>query len=323
MKTLRAILTLCLALGPAAAARAADNGTVSGLFLRLPASAAGTGMGEAGVAVVAGSPAIFVNPAGLAGLKGGYASFSHSAWAESLSFNTLSAAVRTRYGAAGMGLRYLSYGEIGALDNTGAPAGSMSPRDIALDAALASKLENGLSVGITGRYINSKIMRSASAVAFDLGVMGTAGRTFFGAALQNAGGGLEYGEDVSPLPLNLKLGAGLPYGRDFIAAVDLNLTRGAAPWVAVGGKYTLLVRDDVALAFRAGYNTASSDAGGLSGFALGVGVTGLAASFDYSLRTMGDFGLTHHIGLNFKWDMPEPYTAPRPSVLQYRNPLIR
>ena len=249
MKTLRPILALALALGPAGAARAADNGTASGLFLRLPASAAGTGMGEAGVAVVAGSPAIFVNPAGLAGLKGGYASFSHSAWAESLSFNTLSAAVPTRFGAAGLGLRYLSYGDIDALDNTGAPAGSMSPRDIALDAALASKLENGLSVGITARYINSKIMRSASAIAFDLGVMGVAGRTFFGAALQNAGG--------------------------------------------------------------------------VSGFAVGLGVAGLAASFDYSLRTMGDFGLTHHLGLNFKWDMPEPYTAPEPSVLKYRTPLIR
>lgn len=322
MKTLRPILALCLALCQAGAAFAADNGTTSGLFLRLPVSAGAAGMGEAGAAVAAGSTALFINPAGLAGVKGGYAAFSHSAWAESLSFNTLSAAVETSRGVAAIGLRSLSYGGITSYDNTGAQVGSFSPRDLAVDAGWAAELREGLSVGVAGRYISSRIERTASAIGFDAGVMGVAGRTFYGAALQNAGTGLKYGDEESPLPLNLKLGAGLPYGRDFIAAVDLNLTRGAAPWVAVGGKYTMAMRDDLGLTMRAGYNTASSDAGGLSGFALGVGVAGLFASFDYSLRAMGDFGFTHHLGLNFKWDMPRRYSTPRPSILDSRKPLI-
>lgn len=321
MKTACAlILAACLASGRSALAASGD-GTVSGAFLRLPPSAAAAGMGEAGVAVMAGSQAIFVNPAGLATVKGGFASFSHAAWADSLTFDVLSAAVLTPYGGvAGIGLRSLSYGKLDAADNTGAPAGSISPRDLAAEAGWASDLGGGLAAGFSLRYINSRIKRSASAFAADAGVTRRVGRTFFGAALQNAGTGLKFGDETCPLPLNLKLGVGVPYGRSLLGAFDLNVTRGSSPWVAVGGKYTSLLRDGLALVLRAGYNTSSTDTGGINGFALGFGVSMRDLAFDYSLRTMGELGPTHHLGVSYRWDTvsPEvvtpytPYPAARP-----------
>lgn len=298
-------LFLALWLALPAGAFAADAGTVSGLFLRLPPAAGGAGMGEAGVAVAAGSPAIFVNPAGLAGVKGGYASFTHSSWADSLTYNAVSAAVKTRTaGAFGLGLRYLSYGEMDTYDNTGLKAGSMSPRDIAAEAAWAADLNWDRSLGVSVKYISSRIMRDASSFALDVGIMQRVDRVFLGAALQNSGSGLKYGDEAYPLPLNLRLGVGLPYGRNLLAAFDLNVTRGASPWLAAGAKYTLPVREGVAMSLRAGYNTASADTGGVNGFAAGFGLAGGRLAVDYALRAMGELGLTHHLGLSFKWEMP-------------------
>ena len=299
------ILTACLAAGPVRADT--DNGTVSGAFLRLPTSASGAGMAEAGVAVTAGSQAIFVNPAGLASVKGGYASFSHALWADTLTFDVLSAAFNTPYGGvAGIGLRSLSYGKMDALDNKGDPAGSISPRDLAVDAGWGADLGSGLAAGFSLRYINSRIKRSATAYAADAGVTQRVGRTFFGAALQNAGTGLKFGDESYPLPLNLKLGVGLPYGRSLLGAFDFNLTSGCNPWVALGGKYTSFLRDGLALVLRAGYNTASGDTGGINGFALGFGLSLPDMAFDYSLRTMGQLGPTHHIGISYKWAAVSP-----------------
>ena len=312
------ILAAWLAAGQAAQA-ASDNGTVSGAFLRLPPSAAGAGMGEAGVAVSAGSQAIFINPAGLASVKGGFASFSHAAWAESLTFNTLSAAVvLPQGGVAGIGVRSLSYGKMDALDNTGAPAGSLSPRDLAAEAGWGADLGGGLAAGFSVKYINSRIKRSATAFALDAGVTRRAGRTFFGAALQNAGSGLKFGSETYPLPLNFKFGVGTPLGRDLLGVFDLNLTRGSSPWLAVGGKYTALLRDGLALTLRAGYNTASGDTGGVNGLALGFGVSLPDLALDYSLRTMGELGPTHHLGVSFKWavsyaELVTPYGAYAPA----------
>ncbi len=296
---------LALWLALPAGALAADNGTVSGLFLRLPPAAAGAGMGDAGVAVVAGSPAIFVNPAGLAGVKGGYTSFSHSSWADSLSYNVLSAAVKTRNsGVFGVGLRYLSYGEIAALDNTGMAAGSISPRDLSAEAGWATDLDWDSSLGFSLKYVNSRILRKASSFAADIGWMKRAGNTFFGAALQNSGSGLKYGDETYPLPLNLKLGLGVPFGKNLLGVFDLNVTRGASPWVAAGAKYTLPVSDVAAMSLRAGYNTASADTGGVNGFAAGFGLAWEKLALDYALRTMGELGVTHHLGLSFRWEMP-------------------
>ncbi len=321
MKAVGAII-LALWLAPVQAARAAsDNGTVSGAFLRLPPSAAGAGMAEAGVAVTAGSQAIFVNPAGLATVKGGFASFSHALWADSITFDVLSAAFNTPYGGvAGIGLRSLSYGKMDSLDNKGNPSGSISPRDIAAEAGWGADLGGGLAAGFSLKYISSRIKRSASAFAADAGVTRRVGRTFFGAALQNAGGGLKFGEDRYPLPLNLKLGVGVPYGRSLLGVFDLNLTRGSSPWLAAGGKYTYLLGDNLALVLRAGYNTASADTGGVNGFALGFGISLPDMAFDYALRTMGELGPTHHIGISVKWGAVctetvtpyTPYTSARP-----------
>jgi hypothetical protein len=324
MRTFNAILMAVLLASGQAALAADGNGTVSGAFLRLPPSAAAAGMGEAGVAVVSGSPAIFINPAGLAGVRGGYASFSRAAWADTLTFNTVSAAVNTPYGGVvGVGLRYLSYGKMDSFDNTGAAAGSLAPRDLAAEAGWAADLDRGFAAGFSVKYIESRIKNTASTFAVDGGITKRVGRTFFGAALQNVGGGLKYNKEESPLPRNLKMGMAVPYGPDLLGVFDINVTRGAQPWLAVGGKYTSFLRDGMALVLRAGYNTSANDTGGINGFTLGLGLSMPDLAVDYALRTMGDLGPTHHIGLSYRWDMiyretvdayGPPPAAPRRSV---------
>lgn len=295
------ILLFCLAVLPGPVSVASDNGTVSGMFLRLPPSAAAAGMGEAGVAMAGGSNAIFINPGGLAAIKGGYAAFSHTAWADTLGFNSVSAAFNTSYGVAALGLRELTYGRVEALDNTGAASGSILPRDMAVEAGWAVEPARGFAAGLSVRYIESRIVRVASTYAVDGGVIKRVRNMAVGVSLQNIGGALKFNKYPFPLPANLKMGAGVQFSPEILGVLDLNITRGSEPWLAVGGKYTSMLLEDMALILRAGYNTYSNDAGGISGFAAGIGFSTRVMAFDYSARAMGEFGPAHHVSISTKW----------------------
>ena len=56
----------------------------------------------------------------------------------------------------------------------------------------------------------------------------------------------------------------------------------------------------------------------LIGAGLGFGLAGETLAFDYSLRTMGELGVTHQLGLSFKWDRP----APKPEIVR-ETPFMR
>ena len=301
-KNARLILILLLCASAQAGFCADKAGTAAGAFLKLPADARSAAMGEAVCAGASGAMALFQNPAGLAVSTGSFVSFSHSLLAEGISYDVLAAAVPYRkLGVISAGVQYLKYGAMDSLDNTGAPAGSLSPRDSAFALGLGRRLSPEVTAGAVLKYIDSRISASAATAALDLGLQADGEDLSAGFAVQNLGGKLKYNKEASPLPVNVKLGVNIPYKENWRWAVDLNFPNDGGAWLAAGGEYAFDFKDEWKVFARAGYNTSEMDNKGLNGVSAGLGLAKKSFAFDYALRTMGLLGLTHHLAVNYRW----------------------
>lgn len=300
-KTLRIILTLlmCAAARQGFCANTAGSGAVP--FLKLPADARSAGMGEAVAGAASGPMALFQNPAGLAPGKAASLAFSHALLVEDISYDVLGAAVPLKNGGViGAGAQYLRYGSFASLDNTGAPAGSLSPRDGAFALGYGFTLLEEITAGITVKYLNSKISGSAATAAMDLGFMLHDESFSMGFTAQNMGKGLKFREEESPLPVNLKFGMNVHYVENWLFTADFNFPKDGSAWVAAGAEYAFTRKENWTLLGRAGYNTAAVDTKGVNGLSAGFGLVRNGLSFDYAFRTMGMLGSTHHLGLTYR-----------------------
>jgi hypothetical protein len=119
-------------------------------------------------------------------------------------------------------------------------------------------------------------------------------------AVQNMGGALKFNKEMSPLPVNVKLGGSVLYNGALRLSADLNLPQDGGTWLGAGAELALNKTSDWELLCRAGYNTAAADTKGLNGFSAGFGLVRDNVSFDYALKTMGMLGSTHIFSLNYR-----------------------
>lgn len=300
-KTVYLILSLLMCATARTGLCADQAGTGAAAFLRLPVDARSAGMGEAVAGMAGGPMALFQNPAGLAAASTATFAFSHALLMENISFDVLGAAVPLREkGVLGLGAQSLRFGSFASLDNTGAAAGSLSPRDTSFSAGYAVNLDEDMFAGAAVKYISSKISGSAATAALDAGLVMRGERIATGFTLQNIGSGLKFNKESSPLPRNLKIGVCVPYGEDWRWAADLNLPNDGPAWLAAGGEYTFRLKDAWTLFGRAGYNTAAADTKGVNGLSAGFGLSRKNLTFDYAFRTMGLLGSTHHLSLTLR-----------------------
>lgn len=277
------------------------EGTAAASFLKLPVDARSAGLGEAVAGDAHGAMALFQNPAGLAANKTAAFGYGHAALLEEISYDVLGAAVPAgRAGVVGAGAQYLKYGSFASLDNTGAAAGSLSPRDSAVALGYGLDLADGFLAGVTVKSLNSKISGSASTSVLDLGLLLNDDVVSMGFTAQNMGKGLKFNKEASPLPVNLKFGVSVRYLEDWQWVADFNFPKDGPAWVAAGAEYAFKFNEAWALLGRAGYNTAAADTKGLNGLALGFGLARENLSFDYAFRTLGLLGGTHHLGLTYR-----------------------
>lgn len=298
-RTLSLIFALLLCAAARGGSCAEQSGTGAAVFLKLPADARAAAMGEAVGGGLHGAMALFQNPAGLAGGRLSVG-FSHALLMESISYDALCAAAPVGNGALAVGAQYLRYGSVASLDNTGAPAGSLAPRDAAFSAGYGLTLDDGISLGVAAKYISSRLSRSAAAAALDFGFMIQDGGVAVTAVGQNIGKGLKYGDEESPLATNYRLGMSGPIRKNLIWAVDLNFPKDGPRWLAVGTEYAFSLKAATAYG-RAGYNTAAWETKGLNGLSAGFGLVYGGLSLDYAMRTMGVLGSTHHFGLGYRF----------------------
>lgn len=276
-----------------------EAGTAAAAFLNLPVDARGAAMGGSVAGSARGGMALFQNPAGL-GAGPGSVAFSHSLLAEDISYDVLAAAVPLRYGALGVGVQYLQYGSLASLDNTGLAAGTISPRDGAASLGYGIALMKDVYLGAAGKYINSKISGSATALALDVGLLVGGDELSVGLSAQNLGKPMKFRDEGAPLPVIYRAGLYAHYSPALQWSADVNFPKDGRAWIGVGAEYALAKGPAWCLLARAGYSTAAMDTKRVNGLSAGFGLAHKGIAVDYAFRTMGLIGSTHHFGLTYR-----------------------
>jgi hypothetical protein len=283
-----------------------SDGGSSATFLRMGGGAKGSSMGEAYSAVTESADSIYYNPASMVFAKSSL-SFNHMAYIESTYYDTLYYSKKVNEKSAfGAGVQYFSYGSVDETDPSGTKVGSYSPKDMALTFAYSLKinskysiLDNG-GVGLSLKYINTKVKDSASAFAADIGFITPVMKEKFRAAfvVQNLGTKMKFDEEKEKLPLVFKTGFSYTPLKELLTSLDFVFPNDSDFYFSVGSAYRKKF-DFMNLVLRAGYNGVNKNVEGFSGFNFGLGFEFNKLSVDYSFMPYGDMGSGHRIGFSF------------------------
>jgi len=169
-------LAALLALAACSAWAGSDErlGTSGGLELLIPVGPRGTALGAAGSGDVKGAEATFWNPAGLAGVEGTEAVFSHTQYFADMKLNYAAVAVHAgRLGVLGFSAKVLSIGDV-IVTTEQSPEGTgeiLSPTFSVLGLSWGRAFTDRMSFGTTLNYVGEHIQSmTASGLAFDFGV---------------------------------------------------------------------------------------------------------------------------------------------------------
>jgi LysM repeat protein len=197
---------------------------------------------------------------------------------------------------------YYNGGDIELMDANGVETTVNAKTDLMLAGGYSRKMGK-LSVGLTGKYISSELIEQAKATAFaaDLGLMISAGRLNFGAAVQNIGSKLTYETQGSDLPRIARLG------------MSAQILRGALPtMLMIDAPYHMNeaeLRPGVGLevmtgplALRAGYKKQD----GLQQLSFGAGFLINTFAFDYSYGLVDELDSSHRMSMGLRFGSEKP-----------------
>ena len=285
--------------------RAGEEETRSGFeFLRTDIGARPASMGGAFVAVVGDLHGLKYNPASLAStrdLESTFTFLDHLLDIKS-GFIGFSKSIKST-GRLGIGISYNHYGELKRTDILGDDLGTFSPYDAVFSVTYANSLIEGMSAGISLKYIYSKIDQyTAGALAADVGFIYCISRQDLnvGFSALNLGRSVQaFIEEHEKLPTSYRLGvskklAHLPLILNF-DVIKYQYDKSSLFWGlywALGGEFT--VSDNLHL--RWGYNSrgaeekVSSDTGRFAGVSLGLGIQWERYRLDYGYSSYGALG---------------------------------
>lgn len=217
----------------------AQNAVSTGVpFLLIGPNSRFAAMGETGTAIADDASAMHWNPSGLAFQTAGTeVNFTHSPWLAGLNIGDLfydyvagRKYIKSINGTVGASLTYLNIGDIVVTDETGRelPEQSYKAYEMAFALAYATKLSPAWGIGVTTRFIYSRLSPNNFNVAGEKGT-GTAFTTSFdlsalwrpqtganwlknkfsfGVNLSNLGPKISYvdAEQADPLPTQLRFG---------------------------------------------------------------------------------------------------------------------
>ena len=246
MKQIRILLACSLILWLALpVAPKAQNGRTTGQnknfvstgmpILLISPDAVSSALGDAGVASLPDFYSAHWNNAKFAFVDGNLGfSTTYTPWLRNLNVGDMNLLYLGGYyrinkrSAAAASLTYFSLGEIQSTDITGQPIGVMNPNEFAFDLTYAMKLNDELSIGASGRFIQSDLTngqilsdgssyvttKPARSIAADLGLywqhpIDREQDIALGAFISNMGAKLSYTNDDTRkefLPTNLRVG---------------------------------------------------------------------------------------------------------------------
>ena len=212
-------------------------GSTSMQFLKVMPCARATAMGDAYSVLASGAEAVYWNPAGVANVENSTLSLTYLKWIFDTQQGALSfASSLGNYGAVGLQLQYVDYGEIPEalwsspykddVNYPGLTGRTFRPYAYLLGLSYASRLSDKFSVGVSAKYAHeslydgqtvsainnvgdtSTVNTWGNGVIFDFGLNYNTGfRTVrIAASMQNFGANVRYASEASPVPISLRVG---------------------------------------------------------------------------------------------------------------------
>lgn len=265
-------------------------------------------LGNAVAALQASPEQAWSNPAGIAGIDGVEASFSHLSFPGAWDSDHIVLAAPFHWKHHLALLYHRNAAEDTLRDILGNESGDFEVSQSALMATYAYKATDwrlGASVKSLSEVIQS---RSGAGLAYDLGLQGdlVRDRVIVGAAVQNLGSVPDLGGPTIEAPLLVRSGADLRFKGE-VSTLDLLVDYRYRPvslrsGVSVGVEYSEHYLDG-RLALRAGYDNSQADQGNGAGFALGAGFGYGPVGLDYAWTPHGDLGSQHRVALTLLWDL--------------------
>lgn len=278
-------------------------------FLNLPTDVRTLAMAEAGQATARGAGAAQVNPAALSRIESHELYFTHAFLSAGVGMDYLAYGGSIGHHHFGLSLQHVGYGELEGRDNAGNPSANFGPHDDAYNFSYGTDI-GPVETAATLRYVNSKIVESASAVTFDLGAQAAVGSDWvLGVTGRNIGGRLRYETESFALPTAVAAGAGWRAVEDWWLALDVVNPIYSPAYVAIGTEYAMPLEDLGALAFRLGMNTKTTDLGAFSGLKAGFGLRIKVLDVDYAFSPAGGLGNTHHLSIGWRFGHPSSHDA--------------
>lgn len=304
-------------------------------FLRLPAGARHSALGESCAGLNDGPAAMGCNPAGMAWLDRGAVGLSHNALAGGVNHEWGGVAHPAGPFVMGAAFSIVTVAPFEAYDGFDRPSGQTSSSDASYQVSAAVPVLDAWAFGCTAKHLSSRLHdRHAAGYAADAGVAWRPRRWLgVGAAVQNLGSGLRFVSERDPLPTAWRFGlSSTPldpalFGHFFTAVLDARRTRDE-PWRLSGG---IELWYEGLVALRAGIRSGATG----QGLSLGAGLrlfhddrSRFEIGVDYAFADSGDFARTHRVEVGLRFGRAaggrEPsYAAPREEFLREGAPLPR
>lgn len=271
-------------------------------------------MSEACASFIDDASSIDINPALLINIKKSSLFFSHTAYFEGISMDSMFFAknLGKNTGTFGFGIKKLDWGNIEKTDEFATSLGNYSPYEMVIEAGFASYL-SGLTKGKTqrivfggtGKVIINRIENTATTLSSDIGFVFPYlfdDKLILSFTLQNILGSIKMDKESYPVAKIIKIGSSVLISKNFIINTDIISPQDSITYVSSGFECGIKLTRRNYIYLRGGIT--SKNVGKIeeySPISFGVGLKYGNLYFDYSFSQMGYLGNVNRISFSFKY----------------------
>ncbi|MBI4669262.1 MAG: PorV/PorQ family protein [Elusimicrobia bacterium] len=244
------------------------------------------------------------NPSGLARIKRPQLALMHTEWLDDMQQQFIAFGLPLKPGVIGLDFYRMDMGKFAGRDASGKPTGEFSGGDMALGLSFGLQAHRRILLGSKVTYFREELAGYKAATVFgDFGaIVAVSPKLVIGAVMQNAGQGLRFIKEESPLPLTYALGAGYNLGGMRLAADYKMRPREKSGEFMAGLEFTPAIGQEQSrpVALRIGQNGFTAGKAGANpaqNFCGGFGLSLGSATVDYAFKPFGVLGATHRMSL--------------------------